>query len=167
MKLYLVQHGDSLEKESDPERPLSAKGIKEIEMLAEFLSTRMPMVSTIFHSGKLRAKQTAELVALKISSNNGVQKLFGIEPTDPIAPMAYEIESWSEDTMLAGHLPFMSKLVSKLTTGDESIPIVNYEPGSIVCLEKIIEKKWLIQWMLRPTLLDFRSYSLGILNAPF
>ena len=156
MKLYLVQHGESLEKEINPERPLSPKGTEDIKILAEFLSIRIPVVSTIFHSGKLRAKQTAELMALKITNKNGVQKLLGIEPTDFIAPIAYEIESWDEDTIVAGHLPFMAKLVSKLTTGDEAVSTVAYEPGSIVCLEKVTEKKWLILWMLRPTLLDSR-----------
>lgn len=150
MKLYLVQHGDSLEKEINPERPLSHKGLEDIKSLAEFLAPRIPIVSTIFHSGKLRAQQTAELLAEKITNKNGVHKLPGIEPTDPVAPMAYEIESWDEDTIVAGHLPFMAKLVSKLTTGDENMPTVAYEPGSMVCLEKVAEKKWLILWMVRP-----------------
>lgn len=93
----------------------------------------------------------------KITNKNGVQKLLDIEPTDSIVPIAYEIESWDEDTIIAGHLPFMAKLVLKLTTGDETVPTVAYEPGSIVCLEKVVAKKRRILWILRPTVLDSGS----------
>lgn len=160
MKVYLVQHGESLEKEIDSTRPLSAKGQKDIHALAEFLSQHKIQVSRIYHSGILRAQQTAEILASRIlnkdlnskdsRSSNAVSILKGLEPTDPVAPIAYEIESWDEDTLLAGHMPFMSKLVSKLTIKDDLNPVVNYEPGSIVCLEKIEQTKWLIRWMIRP-----------------
>lgn len=152
MKIYLIQHGDSLDKTVDPERPLSTKGKKDIQSLATFLSQLNIKVNRIFHSGKLRAKQTAEILSKSIHSQNGISILPGIEPEDLISPIAYEIESWQEDVLLAGHLPFMSKLVSKLITKDDINPVVDFEPGTMVCLEKIAATRWLIRWMLRPEL---------------
>jgi len=38
--VYLMQHGIPVSKAEDPERPLSAKGMKDIENLAEFLQKR-------------------------------------------------------------------------------------------------------------------------------
>ena len=38
MRLYIVQHGDAVAKDVEPERPLSEKGRADIERLAGFLS---------------------------------------------------------------------------------------------------------------------------------
>ena len=37
MKLYLMQHGDALQKDVDPDRPLSPRGRRDIEKIAAFL----------------------------------------------------------------------------------------------------------------------------------
>jgi len=49
-----------------------------------------------------------------------------------------------------GHLPFMSKLVSALVAGDEEAPMVAFQPGSMVCVERDSEGRWQIVWMIRP-----------------
>ena len=38
MRVYLVQHGDAVPKEVDPDRPLSDTGRQDIERLAKFLN---------------------------------------------------------------------------------------------------------------------------------
>jgi phosphohistidine phosphatase len=57
MKLYLVQHGDALPKDIDPDRPLSNVGHAEVGLLAELLAGHMN-ISRVLHSGKTRARQT-------------------------------------------------------------------------------------------------------------
>ena len=52
--------------------------------------------------------------------------------------------------MLVGHLPFMAKLVSMLVTGKEQPIIVNYQPGTVVCVARDDEGCWQVEWMLRP-----------------
>jgi hypothetical protein len=47
----------------------------------------------------------------------------------------------------------MGRLVAYLVTGDAGLPLVAYRPGSVVCLERD-GGDWLLQWMLRPGLLD-------------
>ncbi len=62
MRLYLVQHGDALSKDLDPKRPLSAKGRRDVARLGEELARSTLTVERILHSGKLRAKETAETI---------------------------------------------------------------------------------------------------------
>lgn len=152
MKVYLIQHGESVEKEVNPERPLSEKGKQEVERLGQFLSELNIQVSDIFHSGKLRAKETAEIIADKLHFKKILQVRRGIDPLDPVGPIFDEINLFENDTMMVGHLPFMSQLVSKLVINDENKTIASYVPGSLVCLEKIKENNnlWSIIWMLRP-----------------
>ena len=61
--LYLVQHGKSLPKEEDPERGLSPEGLTEVEGIADAAKTNGIRVARIDHSGKKRARQTADLFA--------------------------------------------------------------------------------------------------------
>ncbi|CAM2944490.1 phosphohistidine phosphatase SixA [Legionella pneumophila] len=114
MKIYLVQHGDSLDKDIDPERPLSDQGQKDIQLLSNFLSPLKIEVSCVYHSGKLRAQQTAESLSGHIFSKNGVESRAGLEPLDDVIPLAKEINQLKQNMMFVGHLPFMNKLVSQL-----------------------------------------------------
>ena len=63
MKLYVVQHGDAVQKDINPDRPLSEMAQTQIRRLAKLLKASGILPVRIFHSGKLRAKQTAELMS--------------------------------------------------------------------------------------------------------
>ena len=63
MKLYLVQHGEAHAKNVDPERPLTERGHGDVARLAAFLSRAGVRVERVIHSGKLRAEQTAGVLA--------------------------------------------------------------------------------------------------------
>lgn len=60
MFLYLVHHGDAVGPEVDPRRPLSAAGRAEVERIAAQAAGLGARPAVVWHSGKLRAKQTAE-----------------------------------------------------------------------------------------------------------
>lgn len=153
MKLYLVQHGKSLEKEIDPGRPLSPEGAEDIVQMAEFLRASGLSVNRVLHSGKMRAQQTAEILAEALLINGEEETIEGIKPNDPIENFSIEVHKFKNDTMVVGHLPFMEKTVSYLLTGNEDAAIVSYKPGSVVCLQQDDEEYWQIQWMLRPEML--------------
>ncbi len=51
MRLYLVQHGEAVAKEVDPDRPLSEHGRENIVRLAKWLEQRGVEVREIRHSG--------------------------------------------------------------------------------------------------------------------
>jgi phosphohistidine phosphatase len=155
MRLYLFQHGESLEKEEDAHRALSEAGVADVERMAAFLARAGVKASRVLHSGKTRARQTAEIVAQSMTDTT-LHPLFGIDPLDDVLPIADIVEDWNEDTAIVGHLPFMARLVSYLTVGDPKSEITAYEPGSVVCLERG-EHGWEIEWMLRPSLLRGES----------
>ncbi|MHC4696650.1 MAG: phosphohistidine phosphatase SixA [Planctomycetota bacterium] len=153
MKLYLVQHGEALPKEADPQRPLSDRGREDVERMAAFLGGAGIRLGTVWHSGKLRAEQTAELLAASLGVGVRLEKVSGINPLDPTNEFARTIAKRTEDMMVVGHLPFMAKLVSHLIVLDEAASTVAFRPGTIVCLELTEEGQWHVVWMLRPELL--------------
>ncbi len=62
MTIYLVQHGQSLDKQIDPNRSLSSEGKATTIKVAKTALEAGIKITTIYHSGKLRAQQTAELL---------------------------------------------------------------------------------------------------------
>ncbi len=76
-----------------------------------------------------------------------------INPNDNPKAFDWQSGSWDRYTLIVGHMPFMAKLVSHLVIEDENRLITAYQPGSIVCLERINDAHWQINWMIRPELL--------------
>jgi len=70
MKLYLMQHGKALSKEEDPERSLSPEGRSETTRMGDVLKEKGTPVDVIWHSGKARAAETAEIIAAAIGCGN-------------------------------------------------------------------------------------------------
>jgi phosphohistidine phosphatase len=152
VRLYVVQHGHALAKAVDPERPLSEQGCSDVERVASFLARAGVRVDRIVHSGKTRARQTAERLAAAIAAGAAVEARSGIDPKDDPEPVAKEIASWDADAMLVGHLPFVAKLVSRLCAGSDAPAVAAFEPGSVACLERGDPATWAVAWMIRPEL---------------
>lgn len=153
MKLYLVQHAEACTKDVDPERPLTDQGRADAEGLASFLQQAGIRVERVIHSGKLRARQTAECLAAVIASGVEAEISGLMNPNDNPAAFDWQSESWDRDTLIVGHLPFMAGLVSHLLIDDSKTPLVAYQPGSMVCLEHVEDSRWQLNWMIRPELL--------------
>ena len=150
MVLYFVQHGKNLAKELDPERGLSPVGISETEKIAEFAFQQGLAVGQIFHSGKKRAEQTAQLFAQAIKPTPTIAQLDGLNPMDDVQQFAKLLEN-RQNTLFVGHLPFMEKLVSFLTTRNANNLVLKFQNSGIVCMEQNEDDhRWSIKWSLVP-----------------
>lgn len=147
MKLYLVQHATPKPEEEDPEKPLSDKGRADASKIAQFIKN--VQVSKVYHSGKLRAKQTAEILSKSLNAN--VVKTDALEPMADPAIWADKLEKETEDLMLVGHLPHMNKLASLLISNNSDKKVVSFQQGGVVCLEKA--EGWSVAWMIIPDLI--------------
>lgn len=151
MKLYLVRHGDAVLGHLDPARPLSRVGEEQIEYAAKFLARQNLHIAHIYHSGILRAEQTAKIIAERISLMHCVEKKSGLAPDDSVDQIVGDVNVIGEDIMLVGHLPYLGLLVSELILRNKLYSLVNFETGSIVCLERM-SGHWFISWVLNPIL---------------
>jgi len=113
MLVYLFRHGEAVPAEVDPARPLSEKGQAEVEATAKELLSEGVQVSEIWYSGKLRAKQTAEIIARILNVTNVIEKK-GLNPDDPATPIADLLRQTDKNILIAGHLPFLPKLAALL-----------------------------------------------------
>jgi phosphohistidine phosphatase len=153
MNLYLVQHARSAPSEADPEHSLTEVGLSEAERVAEYVTLHGDIhVKTITHSGKVRARQTAEIFYEALS---GVKAIAAVKDLDPMADPA----DWADrlglmeaDLMLVGHLPHLSKLASLLVCGDTIREVVKFRNAAVVCLGRNETGTWSVCWMLPPEL---------------
>ena len=152
MKLYLVQHGQAKAKEDDPERPLTDQGRRDVERVAALLKPLDLTVSAVWHSGKTRADQTAQLLATAIQADEGVVQRDGLAPKDPVGPVVKALADRQADLMIVGHMPFMAKLASALLAGDRKAAIVTFQQGGICCLQRD-DAGWHVAWMVVPAVL--------------
>lgn len=150
MKLYLVRHGDYISGDDDPKKPLSSRGMREIEKIAEYSKRHMNIqVREIWHSGKPRAEQTAEVFLKYIKPAQGMKRVENLNPLDPPSYWTGLLNKEKENLMLVGHLPYLAKLVALLVTGNEENHIIRFQTGQMVCLIRE-NKKWKVHWIIAP-----------------
>ena len=152
MALFLVQHGLSNSKEIDPQKGLTEHGIRETERIAQVASNYDIPVGKIVHSGKKRAEQTAAIFAEAFSGDLLLEAVSGIGPMDDFRAFAQNLDP-QDNLMVVGHLPFMQRLVSYLTTGSEQTYVYKFQNSGIVCLDRNVMEKtigWFIKWTLNP-----------------
>lgn len=155
IRLYLMQHGEAVPEQENPERPLSPQGREDVLRTAAFLAEAKMAVGRIVHSGKLRAADTAAMMAKAIGADAAVEvQPKGLLPGDSPVPLAEAILDWREDSLVIGHQPFMGRLASRLLQGKEQPVTFEFTPGTIACLaRRPVTGAWFLVWLLPPDLL--------------
>ncbi len=153
MKLYCVRHGHAeTQPDASGDYPLTAEGKDEVSRVAAYLARRGVHVAHVMHSGKLRAQQSAELLANSLTNSRVIEVCPLLCSGHPVAPLIELIQGWNDDTLLVGHMPFMSQFVSTLVIGDERYEMVRFPPGTVVCLDRYEHHRWILDWVMRPDL---------------
>ncbi len=149
MLIYLVRHGDALAGLRDDVRPLSQKGIDDLKRVAKFLRKAKIEPEAIYHSGLLRAEQTAEILLHDLDLKCLLIKKDNLKPEDPVELMLAEIYNLTGPVMIVGHNPYLSNLLSRLIVGTPDPQIADFKKGTVVCLEKR-GKIFYIKWFITP-----------------
>jgi phosphohistidine phosphatase len=156
VELYLLRHahaGDPAEWDGpDEKRPLSPKGEKQTERLARFLAGIGFQPDAVITSPKLRASQTAEILAQRIEmpvrvddrlagdlGTSALEAILG-DAGDPVRPV------------LVGHDPDFSSLVETLCGGG-NIPIRKGGLARIDIRRPLQPGRGELRWLVPPDLL--------------
>ncbi len=142
--VYFVQHGIAHAKEVDANRALSDRGNLETHKVAAYLKAHKVMVNKIYHSGKLRARQTAVIFS-QILAVKELVELAGMAPNDNPELLKQHI---AENAVIyVGHLPNLSKVVAQLVTGDANCSLVKFQNSAVLCVE-MDESSAAIKWFI-------------------
>ena len=153
MTLYLVHHGDAVGPDVDPMRPLSARGRTDVESLAGRAAAHGVKPDVIWHSGKLRARQTADLFRRACHPLAECAAARGLQPDDPPAWAIDLLMEEMRSVMLVGHMPQLPRFLRLLVVGIPDADAPDFPPHGIVELVEQEKKeelgvgaKWVEVW---------------------
>lgn len=112
--VFLVHHADAVDPLVDPQRPLSASGRAHVDRLVERAVARAVKPAVIWHSGKLRARQTAEPFWRACNPLAEFSAARGLQPEDPPEWIRDVVNADPRDIMLVGHMPHLARLFELL-----------------------------------------------------
>jgi phosphohistidine phosphatase len=146
--LFLVHHGDAVGPHVDPRRPLSAKGREDTERAAENAAGRGAKPTVVWHSGKLRARQTAEAFWRACNALAEFSATRDLQPDDPPSWLRDRLRGEPRDILIAGHFPHLPRLLALLLTGTDDSP-ASFPLHGVVALETIDDgETWREQWRI-------------------
>jgi phosphohistidine phosphatase len=143
--LYLVHHGEAVSSDVDPQRPLSAAGRAGVTRLATEAARRGARPRRIWHSGKLRARQTAEAFWRALNPLADLSATRDLQPDDPPEWIRDRLRGETDDVLIAGHFPHLPRLLSLLLAA----PAADFPLHGVVALTRGDEgKTWNEAWRL-------------------
>jgi phosphohistidine phosphatase len=153
MNLYILRHAHAVDAADDPERPLSARGRKQVRTLAAFLKQSDALVTReVWHSPLARSGETAELLIKKLGLEANLVEIDGLQPEDDPQLLTQRFKNRQQPLAIVGHDPQLSALVSFLVTGSTEPSRFILKKCTIIALERT-EGVWTVRWQISPELL--------------
>ena len=150
MFLFLVHHGEAASPAVDSQRPLTARGADVVARLAESAAAHGTAPAVIWHSGKLRARQTAEAYLVRCQPFAKFSAVRGLQPDDPPGIARDLVRGETRDVMLVGHMPHLGRLLRLLLAGEQDAT-VDYPAHAIIALESSDGgETWNERWRIAP-----------------
>jgi phosphohistidine phosphatase len=118
--LYLVHHGPAVGPDVDPRRPLSPAGQGVVDRLAAHIQARGAKPLVVWHSGKLRARQTAEALWRACNPLAELSASRDLQPDDPPEWFRDRLRLEARDVLVAGHFPHLPRLLALLLAVPDS-----------------------------------------------
>ncbi len=112
--LLLVHHAEAEPPDVDPRRPLSARGRAQAELVALDVAARGLKPDVVWHSGKLRARQTAEACWRASNPFAPMTAVRGLLPGDPPEWMRDMLAGDPRTIVVVGHMPHLPALLGLL-----------------------------------------------------
>lgn len=120
--ITLLRHGKaSADSGRDFNRVLTEEGIKDSELMGNFIKNELPSVDTIFCSSAVRAAQTAEIIAgqldFKTSKINATDDLYDCNVSVYFDIMA-ELPPTMHHVLFVGHNPEVTSFLDTILNAE-------------------------------------------------
>ena len=131
--LLLLRHGKAAPEGAggDRDRPLTARGVRAAERVAELLRSEHLVLGRVICSAALRARDTARCVAQSLAFEGAIHELDELYLAEPEAYLSAlrRLGGAAECALLVGHNPSLQELALILTGQHLMLP----PAGLVVC----------------------------------
>jgi len=155
MLIYFMQHGACLPRQINPEQPLSPVGRGQVEKSARAMRLLGLRPEAMAASNKLRAIQTAEVVAK--ATGFDPRRIVRSEALKPSAGAEAGLEFLHQFDKLgalfvAGHLPNLALMASQLLSPYPEPIALGLENGGLLCIDvpHLAARNGNLLWLLKP-----------------
>jgi phosphohistidine phosphatase len=153
MKFYFVRHGKASQMAAtDAERPLTPGGVESVKNMATVLHRAGIKPTKIYTSPRVRAVQTANLLAAALGQEAEVNDACNFHFN---AKAALNLASGlmdDDEVMFVGHNPSMSEVVETITGAS-----VELSTGAVACVIRVnstSSQGAILKWLLTPKIVD-------------
>ena len=162
MNLYLLRHGIAADKTEwkgpAVDRPLTKEGIHKMKKASKGIRRLNLKIDWILTSPYRRAYDTAMIAAKELNLKNKLKIIRSLavdgDPKALVRHLALNFRTW-ESVMLVGHEPYLSQLISLLTSGTGGL-VMEFDKGGLVKLNAdflAYDKCASLEWLLTPKIL--------------
>ena len=149
--VVLVRHGEAYPSLLDSQRVLTEKGKKETILVAKALKKLTLDFDYVFHSPKLRAKQTAEILAEVLGIGKVIERGDLLPESDPKSAVEL-IKNLEGKAIICGHLPHLARLFGLLYLGADDDKVIDIKNSGAIGLKK--GHRWVLDFVIFPSLLS-------------
>jgi phosphohistidine phosphatase len=142
MILVIVHHADAVSPDVDSRRPLSALGRHQADQLAERLKASGMAPAAIWHSGKLRSRETAEAFLRHCNPFAEFRMIRGLSPDDPPEFLRDALIGETRDVLVVGHMPGIREVGHLLVPAAAPVPL----HGMVVLEHHLDPERWVELW---------------------
>src|SRR5262245_4514784 len=138
MNIFILRHGVAVERDdlnfkNDAERPLTPDGEKQLRKISTAIKNMNLQFDLILSSPYERAKRTAEIVAEELNLKKRLAFSGELRSEGNPKKLIREIrklKSSPKNLLLVGHEPYLSELISVLTTGKSKMEL-DFKKGGL------------------------------------
>lgn len=151
MRLYLLRHGKAeAHNLSDARRRLTPAGVTRMETAARVMARLIPGPLCIYSSPRVRARQTADIVAA--ASGAAVEVRASLDygfSADDLPELLAELPAGA-DLLCVGHNPYLPMVVHELSGA-----FVTMKPGGLARLKLDARaRSGALEWLIAPRVFD-------------
>ena len=162
MEVVLMRHGIAVDgnemRTADAKRPLTPKGRRKVRKVAKALEAIWSRPDVVVHSGLVRAKETAEIVAKELEPKH--DELVQTEALEPAANPSELVEFLqsldAKRVVLVGHAPHVDRFLAHVCSGNggaKTITEMGKAGAACIALDLAEREPARLEWLLPPGLL--------------
>ena len=167
MKLYLLRHGEALDREDaaktgveDSQRPLILKGKERTKKIMKFTRDFNGRVELIVSSPFLRSQQTAAVAMQILKFDNYLESTELVPEAPPTAFVQWLLREAQQVTsvFVVGHEPQLSAFASLILAGRQQ-SFIELKKSGLICIDvesfdSLVPENTSLRWILDPKILS-------------